>query len=103
MVWRHDVDANQFFSLSGYLRHTRATFKTDPFNVLAYTPDPTAPSPNQDRKAYSTGLRLDYTYVHTRSISSRRGSRSTYTGGEQFRLFTLADDGAVIPPVICSA
>ncbi|MFO0733491.1 MAG: hypothetical protein U0361_21505 [Nitrospiraceae bacterium] len=43
MVWRHDVNASNFFSLAGYMRHTRATFKTDPLNVLAYTADPAEP------------------------------------------------------------
>ncbi len=26
-----------FFSLAGYFQHSRATFETDPFNVLSYT------------------------------------------------------------------
>ncbi len=30
LVWRHDVSTNQFFSLAGYFRHTRATFTSDP-------------------------------------------------------------------------
>lgn len=65
LVWRHDVNANNFFSLAGYFRHTRATFKTDPFNVLAYTADPEEPfsAADQDRMAYSTGLRYDHTYI----------------------------------------
>lgn len=65
MVWRHDVNANNFFSLAGYFRHTRATFKTDPFNALSYTPDATEPfsTGDQDRFAYSGGVRLDYTYI----------------------------------------
>lgn len=63
MVWRHDVDATQFFSLAGYFRQTRATFFTDPFNALAYTPDPAEPfsTASQDRMGYSLGVRLDYT------------------------------------------
>ncbi|HEV8540403.1 MAG TPA: TonB-dependent receptor [Nitrospiraceae bacterium] len=63
MVWRRDVDASQFFSLAGYFRQTRATFKTDPFNVLSYTSDPAEPfsASSQDREAYSLGVRLDYT------------------------------------------
>ena len=75
MVWRHDVNANNFFSLSGYVRHTRATFKTDPLNVLAYTADPTAPfsASDQDRNAYSTGLRFDYTYVHSKEHLIKTG------------------------------
>jgi hypothetical protein len=67
LVWRHDLNTNNFFSLAGYVRHTRATFRTDPFNVLAYVPDETAPfsAGSQDRTAYSGGVRLDYTYVHS--------------------------------------
>lgn len=63
MVWRHDVSATQFFSLALYGRQTRATFKTDPFNVLSYPQDTAEPfsAANQDRMAYSVGVRLDYT------------------------------------------
>ncbi|WP_447979778.1 TonB-dependent receptor [Candidatus Nitrospira bockiana] len=65
MVWRHDVNTSNFFALAAYFRHTRATFKTDPFNVLAYTADPDEPfsASDQDRNAYSGGLRLDYVYT----------------------------------------
>ena len=65
MVWRHDVNANNFFSLAGYFRQTRATFNTDPLNVLAHTPDTGSQfsAANQDRSAYSGGVRLDYTSV----------------------------------------
>ena len=75
MVWRHDVNANNFFSLAGYVRHTRATFKTDPLNVLAYTADPAEPfsASDQDRNAYSTGLRFDYTYVHSKEHLIKTG------------------------------
>ncbi len=67
MVWRRDVNANNFFSLAGYGRQTRATFKTDPFNGLVYTLDPEEPfsTADQDRLAYSLGVRLDYTYLHS--------------------------------------
>jgi outer membrane receptor protein involved in Fe transport len=65
MVWRHDVNAKNFFSLAGYFRHTRAIFTTDPLNVLAYTGDVGEPfsAAHQDRSAYSGGIRLDYTYT----------------------------------------
>ena len=65
VVWRHDVNANQYFSLAGYLRHTRATFETDPLNVLAYTSDTDEPfsAGSQDRFAYSGGMRFDYANV----------------------------------------
>jgi outer membrane receptor protein involved in Fe transport len=100
MVWRHDVNANNFFSLSGYVRHTRATFKTDPLNVLAYTVDPTAPfsASDQDRNAYSTGLRFDYTYVHSKEHLIKTGFQIDRTQSvNKTRLFTLADDGAGNP------
>jgi len=63
VVWRNDWNTDQSFSLAGYFRHTRATFDTDPLNVLAYTQDPDEPfsSGGQDRFAYSGGIRLDYT------------------------------------------
>ena len=75
LVWRHDVASNQFFSLAGYFRHTRATFKTDPFNLLSYTADPAEPfsAADQDRMAYSGGIRLDYTYVHSKEHLIKTG------------------------------
>lgn len=65
LVWRHDVNASNFFSLSAYFRHTRATFRTDPYNLLSYVGDPDEPfsAANQDRMAYSSGVRFDHTYV----------------------------------------
>ena len=64
LVWRHDVSAQRFFNVAVYFRHTRATFSTDPLNVLAYTQDIDEPfsAGAQDRFAYSGGLRFDYTY-----------------------------------------
>ena len=100
MVWRHDVNANNFFSLAGYMRHTRATFKTDPLNVLAYTADPTGPfsASDQDRNAYSTGLRLDHTYVHSAQHLIKAGFQIDRTQSvNKTRLFTFADDGAGNP------
>lgn len=63
VVWRHDWSTNQYFSLAGYFRHSRATFETDPLNVLAFTQDPDEPfsAGSQDRFAYSGGIRFDYT------------------------------------------
>ncbi len=88
LVWRHDMSANQFVSVAGYFRHSRATFTTDPYNVLAYTrghdhgdhddhnghnmngdghgheEEPlSASAADQDRWAYAGGIRLDYTYA----------------------------------------
>ncbi len=65
LVWRHDVDANRFFSLAGYFRHSRATFTTDPYHVLAYTRDEGEPfsAGHQDRWGIAGGVRMDYTHV----------------------------------------
>lgn len=64
LVWRHDWSKDRFFSLAGYFQHTRATFKTDPLNVLAFTEDPDEPfsAGDQDRWSYSGGIRLDYSH-----------------------------------------
>ena len=72
LVWRHDMNANQFVSVAGYFRHSRATFTTDPYNVLAYTGGEDGhghdhasaiSAANQDRWAYAGGIRLDYTHA----------------------------------------
>lgn len=93
MVWRHDVTSNQFFSLAGYFRHTRATFKTDAFNVLAYSPDITgAQAADQDRMAYSGGLRLDYTYVHSKEHLIKSGFQFDRTQAVNKTRITAFDD-----------
>ncbi|MDZ4733917.1 MAG: TonB-dependent receptor [Nitrospirota bacterium] len=100
MVWRHDVNSNNFFSLSGYVRQTRATFRTDPFNLLAYTADPTEPfsAGSQDRSAYSGGVRLDYTYIPNTEHVIKTGFQVDRTQTlNKTRLFTFADDGAGNP------
>lgn len=100
LVWRHDVSSNQFFSLAGYLRHTRATFRTDPFNVLAYVPNETEPfsAGSQDRTVYSGGMRLDYTYVHSKQHLIKTGFQIDRTQAiNKTRLFTFLDDGAGNP------
>ncbi len=100
MVWRHDVNANNFFGLAGYVRHTRATFKTDPFNVLAYTANPAEPfsAADQDRNAYSAGVRLDYTYTPTKEHLIKTGFQIDRTQAvNKTRIFTFADDGAGNP------
>lgn len=100
MVWRHDVNANNFFSLAGYVRHTRATFKTDRFNALAYTSDETEPFSvgDQDRMAVSGGIRLDHTYVPSRQHLVKLGFQVDRTQAvNKTRLYTFADDGAGNP------
>ena len=100
MVWRHDVNSNNFFSLSGYVRQTRATFRTDPFNLLAYTADPAEPfsAASQDRSAYSGGVRFDHTYIPNKEHVIKAGFQVDRTQTvNKTRLFTFADDGAGNP------
>ena len=100
IVWRHDINARNFFSLAGYFRHTRATFRTDPFNVLAYVPDEEEPfsAGSQDRTGYSGGVRLDYTFVHSKEHLIKAGFQIDRTQAiNKTRLFTFLDDGAGDP------
>ncbi|WP_455243636.1 TonB-dependent receptor [Petrachloros mirabilis] len=100
LVWRHDVSSNQFFSLAGYFRHTRAAFKTDPFNVLGYVSDETEPfsAADQDRMAYSGGVRLDYTYVYSNRHLIKTGFQIDRTQAiNKTKLYTFLDDGAGNP------
>jgi len=100
MVWRHDVNSSNFFSLSGYVRQTRATFRTDPFNVLAYTPDEAEPfsAASQDRNAYSGGIRFDHTYIPNKEHVIKTGFQVDRTQTwNKTRLFTFADDGVGNP------
>ena len=96
LVWRHDINSRNFFSLAGYFRHTRATFRTDPLNVLAYVPDEAEPfsAGSQDRTGYSGGVRLDYTYVHSKEHLIKAGFQIDRTQAiNKTRLFTFLDDG----------
>jgi outer membrane receptor protein involved in Fe transport len=93
MVWRHDVTSTQFFSLAGYVRHTRALFQSDPFNVLAYSPEiGGAQAADQDRMAYSGGVRLDYTYVHSRQHLVKTGFQIDRTQAVNKTRITAFDD-----------
>lgn len=93
MVWRHDVSSNQFFSLAGYFRQTRAIFKTDPFNVLAYSPEiAKAQAADQDRMAYSGGVRLDYTYVQSQEHLIKTGFQFDRTQAVNKTRITAFDD-----------
>ena len=64
LVWRHDLNTSNFFSLGMYFRRVEANFQTDPMNALAYADDVnSAQASNQKRTAYSGGFRLDHTWV----------------------------------------
>ena len=102
LVWRHDVNASNFFQFAGFLRNSSANFSTDPFNTLAYTPD--EQTANQKRKAYSLGNRLDYSWIPNTSHLVRAGFQFEYTHAQnQFQLFDFARDpvtGLPTGPVI---
>ncbi len=92
LVWRHDINTRNFFSLAGYFRHTRATFRTDPLNVLAYVPEVEEPfsAGSQDRIGYSGGVRMDYTYVHSKEHLIKAGFQIDRTQAiNKTRLFTF--------------
>ncbi|MEW6248428.1 MAG: TonB-dependent receptor [Nitrospirota bacterium] len=102
MVWRHDINAGNFFSLAGYFRHTRAIFRTDPFNVLAHVADPDEPfsAADQDRMAYSGGVRLDYTYVHSKEHLIKTGFQIDRTQAvNKTRLFAFQRDPGTGEPI----
>ncbi len=102
MVWRHDLNASNFFSLAGYFRQTRAIFRTDPFNVLVHVADPAEPfsAADQDRMAYSGGVRLDYTYVHSKEHLIKTGFQIDRTQAiNKTRLFAFQRDPVTSAPV----
>ena len=93
LVWRHDVNANQFFSVAGYFRHSRATFTTDPYDVLAYTQDEGEPfsAGDQDRWGIAGGMRLDYTHVMNPRHTIKAGFQIDRTSvTNKTRLFAFA-------------
>ncbi|TKB69946.1 MAG: TonB-dependent receptor [Nitrospira sp.] len=100
LVWRRDINTRNFFSLAGYFRHTRATFRTDPLNVLAYVPEVEEPfsAGSQDRTGYSGGMRMDYTYVYSKEHLIKAGFQIDRTQAiNKTRLFTFLDDGVGNP------
>lgn len=105
MVWRHDVSANQYFSLAGYVRQSRATFITDPLNSLAYTPNVSEPfsTASQDRMGLALGVRLDYTNELTSQHLLKYGFQIDRTQAiNKTRLFAFQRDNADNPtgPVV---
>src|SRR6478752_6177915 len=100
LVWRHDVNAENFFQLSGYLRNSYANFTTDPFNALAYDTQ----TASQERKAYALGTRLDHTWIPNRQHLVKTGFQFEYTHAQnQCQLFDFAVDpgtGLPVGPVL---
>jgi len=102
LVWRHDVNAEKFFQLAGFLRNSYANFTTDQFNALAYAPE--GQTANQKRKAYSIGTRFDYTWTPNKHHLVKTGFQFQYTHAQnQAQLFDFAVDpgtGLPVGPVL---
>jgi hypothetical protein len=100
LVWRHDVNASNFFQLAGFLRNSYANFTTDPFNTLAYATDAdAAETANQKRKAYAVGTRLDHTWTPNKQHLVKSGFQFDYKlvqNEAQFFAFAL-DPGTGLP------
>jgi outer membrane receptor protein involved in Fe transport len=69
-------------------------------NALAYVPEVEEPfsAGSQDRTGYSGGLRMDYTYVHSKEHLIKAGFQIDRTQAiNKTRFFTFLDDGAGNP------
>ncbi len=105
LVWRHDLNSSNFFSLGTYFRRGYANFSTDPLNSLAYANDVAeAQTANQKRVAYSGGVRLDYTWVPTNDHLVKTGFQIDYTNANNTAQIFAFDTstGAPVSPVITS-
>jgi len=105
LVWRHDLNASNFFSLGTYFRRGYANFSTDPLNSLAYANDVAdAQTANQKRVAYSGGVRLDYTWVPTNEHLVKTGFQIDYTNANNTAQIFAFDTstGAPVSTVITS-
>ena len=105
MVWRHDMSEKEFLMTAAYFRHTRATFKTDPFNVLSYVQDTEEPfsAGSQDRWAYSGGIRMVYVNrLNTQHLVNTGLQIERNEAINKTRLFAFERDGNGNPtgPVI---
>src|SRR5688572_29855006 len=97
LVWRHDVNASNFFGLGLYVRRGVADFKTDPFNALAYVDDVNeAQTANQRRVAHSGGARFDYTWIPDSRHVIKTGFQLDYTRADnQAQIFAFEAGGGI--------
>ena len=97
LVWRHDVNAANFFSLGLYTRRGEADFHTPADNALAYADDVnSAQSANQRRTAYTGGGRLDYTWVPNSRHLVKTGLQIDYTtASNTSQVFAFDTSGGV--------
>ena len=98
LVWRHDVNASNFFSLGLYFRRGVADFQTDPLNALAYADDVnTAQTSNQRRTAYSGGMRLDHTWVPDSHHLVKAGMQIDYSRADNTTQIFAFDTSSGVP------
>lgn len=106
-VWRHDVSAENFFSLGFYFRRGEADFHTPAENALAYAADVnTAQTANQRRTAYSGGGRFDYTWIPDSQHLVKTGFQIDYTNAfntAQVFAFDTSGGAPAGPPVSLQA
>ncbi|HKR81293.1 MAG TPA: TonB-dependent receptor [Nitrospira sp.] len=103
LVWRHDLNASNYFGLGLYFRRGVADFTTDPLNALAYAEDVnSAQTANQRRIAYSGGLRFDYTWVPDSHHVVKTGFQLDYTRANNHAQIFAFDTSSGVPagPVI---
>ncbi|HMU54136.1 MAG TPA: TonB-dependent receptor [Nitrospira sp.] len=103
LVWRHDVNASNFFGLGFYFRRGVADFQTDALNALAYADDlDSAQTASQKRTAYSGGVRLDHTWVPNSQHLVKGGIQIDYSRADNSsQLFAFdTSGGAPAGPVI---
>ena len=103
LVWRHDVNASNYFGLGLYFRRGVADFTTDPLNALAYAEDVnTAQTASQQRVAYSGGMRFDYTWIPDSHHLVKTGMQLDYTrANNQSQIFAFdTSSGVPAGPVL---
>jgi hypothetical protein len=103
LVWRHDVNAANFFNLGFYLRRGEADFHTPSFDGLTYADDVnSAQTANQRRTAYTGGGRLDYTWVPNSQHLVKTGLQIDYTNANNTSQIFAFDTsgGAPAGPVL---
>lgn len=103
VVWRHDVDAVNFFNLGFYFRRGEADFHTPANNALAYADDVnSAQTANQKRTAYTGGGRLDHTWVANSRHLVKTGLQIDYTNANNMAQVFAFDTsgGAPAGPVL---
>ena len=103
LVWRHDVNAANFFSLGLYFRRGEADFQTPSFDALAYAPDVnSAQTANQKRMAYTGGGRLDHTWIANNQHLVKTGMQIDYANANNTSQVFAFDtsSGAPAGPVL---